>query len=309
MNALEAMRMAFQGVLANRLRSLLTMLGITIGVASVIILVAVGHGSAVAVQQQIEGLGTNILTRLPERLGGFGGGGAAASAPQSSVVELTMKDVAALQNKATAPDIKSVTPVVNATLGDGDLRRRELQPGQFVGHDAVLRRGAQEPGRAPAAFITDADEQNHARVVVIGPTVVAEPLRRRRTRSARRSSSTAHDFQVVGVLKSKGANGFQDQDDIVIAPLTTAQDLLVGHHGRPQPDHRRGDVVEGGRRRGGRGDLDPDAGTTPSRTAPATFQRPQPGLAAPDDERDHATPSPCCSPRSRRSRCSSAGSA
>ena len=58
MSAAEAIRMAIQGVLANRLRSVLTMLGITIGVAAVIILVAVGHGSQVAVQKQIEGLGT-----------------------------------------------------------------------------------------------------------------------------------------------------------------------------------------------------------------------------------------------------------
>src|SRR5439155_8715479 len=58
----EAVRMAVQGVLANRLRSILTLLGVTIGVAAVILLVAVGHGSAAAVQAQIEGLGTNMLT-------------------------------------------------------------------------------------------------------------------------------------------------------------------------------------------------------------------------------------------------------
>ena len=62
MSFAEAIRMAAQGVLANRMRSLLTMLGITIGVASVIVLVAVGHGSAAAVQSRIQGLGTNIVT-------------------------------------------------------------------------------------------------------------------------------------------------------------------------------------------------------------------------------------------------------
>ena len=88
---LEALRMAVQGVLANRLRSLLTLLGITIGVASVIILVAVGHGSAVSVQKQIEGLGTNLLT-VQAGGGGFGG----APRPSSSFTFLTMKDVTAL---------------------------------------------------------------------------------------------------------------------------------------------------------------------------------------------------------------------
>ena len=108
MSVFEAMRMAVQGVAANRLRSLLTMLGITIGVAAVIILVAVGNGSAVAVQQQIEGLGTNIVTIQP---GGFGFGRGSGGS-QSSFTQLTLKDVKALQDPTAVPDIKSVTPVV-----------------------------------------------------------------------------------------------------------------------------------------------------------------------------------------------------
>ena len=79
MTAAEALRMAVQGLLSNRLRSLLTMLGITIGVAAVIILVAVGHGSQVAVQKQIEGLGTNVVTIMPGFSFGRGSGGAQAS--------------------------------------------------------------------------------------------------------------------------------------------------------------------------------------------------------------------------------------
>ena len=105
--------MAVQGVLSNRLRSLLTMIGITIGVAAVIILVAVGHGSAVAVQHRIENLGTNIVTSSR-----------AASAVRRrwragqpvAFTQLTMKDVKALQDVNSAPDIKSVTPVANAVV-------------------------------------------------------------------------------------------------------------------------------------------------------------------------------------------------
>src|SRR5438552_13981892 len=102
--------MAVQGVLANRMRSLLTMLGITIGVASVIILVAVGHGSAVAVQKRIEGLGTNTVTILN---GGFFRG--RQGAQSSSFTQLTLKDVNALQDDVSAPDVKSVTPIVQAS--------------------------------------------------------------------------------------------------------------------------------------------------------------------------------------------------
>src|SRR5450432_2610147 len=104
MSLIESLRMAVQGVLVNRLRSLLTLLGITIGVASVIILVAVGRGSASSVQQQIQGLGTNLLT--VQAGGRFFGRAAAASA---SFTFLTMKDVKALSDKTVAPDIKSVS--------------------------------------------------------------------------------------------------------------------------------------------------------------------------------------------------------
>ena len=90
MTALEALRMAVQGLISNRLRTLLTMLGITIGVASVIVLVAVGHGSAVKVNSQIESLGTNTLTVTAGGGSGFGGRGG----PNSTSQQLTLKDAA-----------------------------------------------------------------------------------------------------------------------------------------------------------------------------------------------------------------------
>ncbi|MDX6471939.1 MAG: putative transport system permease protein, partial [Gaiellaceae bacterium] len=120
--------MAVQGVLANRLRSLLTLLGVTIGVAAVILLVAVGHGSAAAVQSQIEGLGTNMLTI---QSGGRTFGRQAATS--SSFTYLTMKDVATLQNKVNAPDIKSVTPVVTAQSVTAVHGTASETPGQVLG--------------------------------------------------------------------------------------------------------------------------------------------------------------------------------
>jgi putative ABC transport system permease protein len=221
MTAAEAFRMAVQGVLVNRLRSLLTMLGITIGVAAVIILVAVGHGSSVAVQQQIENLGSNVVAIMP---GGFafgrGGGGF-----QSSFTQLTTKDVKALQDPAAAPDIKSVTPVasgsVTATFGAASY-----SPSQFVGSTPSYEEARKSPVEA-GTFITAQEETQHARVVVLGQTVVtnlfgsASPL-------GQTIKLNGIGFQVVGVLAAKGTNGIQDQDDVAIAPLTTTQDLITG---------------------------------------------------------------------------------
>jgi len=225
MSALESLRMAVQGVLANRLRSLLTLLGITIGVSAVIILVAVGRGSAVAVQQRIEGLGTNMLTI---QAGGRFFGRAASTA--SSFTFLTMKDVQALSDRAVAPDIKSATPVINVSSLTATRGVASETPGQAIATTTSYAEARKETVAA-GSFLTAADERDHARVAVIGTTVVqnlfgnTDPL-------GQTIQLDGSSFQVEGVLASKGSNGIQDQDDIVIVPLTTAQDLLVGHSGQ-----------------------------------------------------------------------------
>lgn len=222
MSSLESVRMAWQGVLTNRLRSLLTMLGITIGVAAVIVLVAVGNGSAVAVQQQIEGLGTNLVTIMP---GGFGFG-RGSGGRQSSFTQLTLKDVSALRDKNAAPDVKSVTPVVNASSVTTTFGSASYSPGQFVGTTPGYEEARKSPVQA-GTFVTAQNQKDHARVVVLGTTVVlnlfgnTNPL-------GQTVKVNGINFTVEGVLASKGTNGIQDEDDVVIAPLSTTQELLTG---------------------------------------------------------------------------------
>ena len=220
MSGAEALRMAVQGVLTNRLRSLLTMLGITIGVAAVIILVAVGHGSQVAVQKQIENLGTNVVSIIPGFSFGRGSGGFRASFTQ-----FTQKDVKALEDKNAAPDIRSVTPIVNgnvtATFGSASY-----SPSQFLGTTPSYEEARKSPVEA-GTFITAQEEAQHARVVVLGETVV-ENLFGNQNPLGQTVKLNGISFQVVGVLTPKGTNGLQDQDDIAIAPLTTTQDLISG---------------------------------------------------------------------------------
>jgi putative ABC transport system permease protein len=221
MSAAEAFRMAVQGVLTNRLRSLLTMLGITIGVASVIILVAVGHGSAAAVSNKIEALGTNVVTIQP---GGFGFGRGSGGF-RSSFTQLTMKDVKSLEDPTAAPDIKSVTPVVSGSV-TATFGAASYSPSQFVGTTPSYEEARKSPVEA-GTFITPQEESQHARVVVLGQTVVlnlfgsTNPL-------GQTIKLNGTGFTVVGVLVPKGTNGIQDQDDIIIAPLTTTQDLITG---------------------------------------------------------------------------------
>ncbi len=105
----EILRIAWGGISANKLRSGLTILGMTIGVASVIVLIAVGNGSSKAVASRIQSLGTNVL--LVQASGGFRGG---ARASDANTVSLTKADAQALQSPSLAPDVKSASPVVNA---------------------------------------------------------------------------------------------------------------------------------------------------------------------------------------------------
>ncbi len=217
--------MAVHGLLANRLRSFLTLLGISIGVASVIVLVAVGHGSAVSVQKQIEGLGTNLLT--VQSGGGLFGRRASTA---STFTFMTQKDVAALQDRNAAPDIKSVTPVVSASSVTASNGAASVTPNTVNGTTASYAEVRKTPVTA-GAFLTATDVKNHARVVVIG-TTIAQDLFGGGDPLGQKLKLNGVDYTVEGVLKSKGSNGFQDQDSIVLLPLTTAQDYLVGHSGQ-----------------------------------------------------------------------------
>jgi putative ABC transport system permease protein len=225
MSIFEAARMAVHGVLANRLRSFLTLLGISIGVASVIILVAVGRGSAVSVQQQIEGLGTNLLTI---QSGGGGFGRRASSA--STFTFLTTKDVTALEDKSVAPDIKSVTPVVSASSVTATRDVATVTPNTVAGTTPSYSE-ARKATVSEGTFFTSADVQAHARVVVIG-TTISTALFGGADALGQTIKLNGTSYTVEGVLKSKGSNGFQDQDSVVLLPLTTAQDTLVGHSGQ-----------------------------------------------------------------------------
>src|SRR5205085_6422082 len=133
MNWRESIRIGVRGVLANRLRSALTMLGILIGVGSVIVLVAVGTGSSANVQKRIESLGTNTLIVM--RGGGFarGAGGRAGIGTQSRAAQLTVDDATALTDKFLAPDVLTASPVVNAQSVTAVYQGATYTPAQFIG--------------------------------------------------------------------------------------------------------------------------------------------------------------------------------
>jgi putative ABC transport system permease protein len=221
-NARETLRIALAGIAANKLRSGLTILGMTIGVAAVIILVAVGNGSKRAVQARINALGSNVL--LVQAFGGrFGPGGATGG------VTFNQRDVDALSDKFNAPDVKSVSPVSNATGVTMVNGSTSYQPSTFSG-TVPSYFDARSYTVATGAKFTDADVTAHKRVVVLGPTVVAS-LFNGADPVGQTVRVNGTGFQVIGVTASKGSNGAQDQDDIALAPITAVEDTLTGYGG------------------------------------------------------------------------------
>ncbi len=216
------LRIAWSGITTNKLRSGLTILGMTIGVASVIVLIAVGNGSSKAVQSRIQSLGTNVLIVMPSG-GGFRLGPRAST---GTGVSLTKQDAEALQSPSLAPAVKSASPVVNAsgvTLVNGSS---SYEPSSFVGTTPSYLEAHSYKISEGASF-TSADVSAHKRVVVIGQSVVEE-LFAGQSAVGQTIKVNGSNFEVVGVLASKGASGAVNEDDVVMAPITTTQSALSG---------------------------------------------------------------------------------
>ncbi|MEU8054015.1 MULTISPECIES: ABC transporter permease [Micromonospora] len=213
MTVTETIRFALRGVAANKLRSALTMLGILIGVAAVILLVAVGNGSAQAVTSRIEALGTNTLTVTGTNRGSGPGG-------------LTVEVADALADPVLAPGVRSVSPLAT-TSTTVTYEGADHEVAQFVGTRPGWFAASNSPVAAGAAFTAD-DEAQARRVVVIGQTV-ADELFAGLDPVGRQVTAGGALFTVVGVLAPKSSTGFQDANDTAVAPLSAVREVLTGY--------------------------------------------------------------------------------
>jgi putative ABC transport system permease protein len=224
----SSLRIAMRGIVANKLRSFLTTLGIAIGVGSVIVLVAVGSGSAAATRANLEQLGSNTLT---VRSGGFGFGARAGT--QSRKFSITDRDLSALQSKDNAPDVSQVVPTVNVSSESVVYNGATDTPSTISGTTTNFSSVRNYPVQWGSWF-TQQQYDTHADVVVLGLTDVKDLVGQDADGSALVGQQVligGKSFNVIGVFKSKGSNGFQEQDSIAIMPLTTARDTFTGNTG------------------------------------------------------------------------------
>jgi putative ABC transport system permease protein len=218
----ETFRVAFDALRANKLRSFLTMLGIVIGVAAVIAMVALGRGAQQSVKDRIAALGTTLLTVVPGQMRGPG-----SAAAGTSRAPLTVDDADALASRGTF--IIAVQPEMsqNMQVQYGSQNTNTTVTGTTANY-AEVRKFTLATGR----MFTTAEDAGRRRVAVLGPQVVSDlGLASADAIIGEEVRINSVQFQVVGVMASKGsAGGFGDPDDQVLVPIQTARYRLMGNN-------------------------------------------------------------------------------
>ena len=211
-----AWRDAVQSLLANKMRSFLTVLGIVIGVAAVIAMLAIGRGAQNAITSSIEGIGTNLLFVMP---------GTMEDQSLRDIRPLTLADVRALSDPIAAPAVERVAPIIQlrAMVSANGVRRTTSIFGITPDY-AVVRNYHVTEGE----FITQTHLLGRAQVALIGPDTAKAIFGRTEGLVGEVVHIKGQPFRIIGVLEPKGGGGFgQNQDDRILVPLTTAASRLL----------------------------------------------------------------------------------
>ncbi|NRR92946.1 ABC transporter permease [Winogradskyella undariae] len=218
MRLFNLFKIATKAIILNKTRTLLTMLGIIIGVASVIAMLAIGEGSKESIRTTISAMGSNMITIRPgadDRGPARGSGG--------DVQTLTLDDYNVIKEEATM--LSYITPVVNG--GGQVINGSNNWPSTIYGVNPEYL-NIKVVDLQSGSMFTDAEVQSASKVALIGQTVVDNVFPDGREPVGQMIRFDNIPFKVIGVLEEKGENTFgQDQDDVVIAPYTTVQKRIL----------------------------------------------------------------------------------
>lgn len=218
MNISNLLKLAVYALKRNRMRALLTMLGIIIGVASVIAMLAIGEGSKKSIQDQISSMGTNLVSVSPtsQHRGGVELGNAAS-------VSLTIKDLDAIRDEC--PSISDLSPEVRAN-GQAVYSNKNWPTSLFGSNTDYLRIKLIEVSEGRS--FTEQDVKGAAKVCLIGETVLENLFGTGTNPIGLSIRYKKVPFTIIGILKAKGTNTYgQDQDDLLLAPYTTVQKRVL----------------------------------------------------------------------------------
>lgn len=220
---IQSVTTSLESLRTNKVRSFITMLGIIIGVSSVVVIMSIGAGAQKLIISQIETLGTNLLTISP---GHSEEGEVMAAATNFSVTTLTYEDVNYLQDNKDAPHITAVT---GYNLGFGSVKwRSQKYDTSLSGTTASyldVEGGEIEEGR----FFSEEEEKNLSRVAVLG-SIVKEELFGESDAVSQCVKIGETSFEVIGIMKERGSVGFEDYDDKVFIPIKTSQRMMGINH-------------------------------------------------------------------------------
>ena len=220
MKTIDLLRETYTALTANKVRSGLTMLGIIIGISSVIAMVALGNGAQASIQQSIQSIGSNLLIITPGAQRSFGGPMAARGSAQT----LTVADALAI--KAGVSNIDDVALDVSSR---GQVTAKGTNSNTSITGTspsyATVRNVTIDEGN----FLSDSNIASASKVAVIGPTTRDDLFGVGSEGLGQTIKIKGVEFKVIGITKSKGGSGFTNSDDVIYIPYTTAQHYLTGN--------------------------------------------------------------------------------
>ncbi|MBP9869270.1 ABC transporter permease [Patescibacteria group bacterium] len=209
----------YLGVTANKIRSGLTMLGIVIGIASVIAMISIGQGSKAQVETNIQSIGSNLLLVMP---GAQRGGGAMVSSGRGSAQTLTLDDADALK---TVEGVAAVAPEVS---GRYQVTAKGTNTNTSIMGTTPSYLEVRNVSVESGSFFSDTQAVSRAKVAVLGPTTRDDLFGEGTDPIGQKIRIKGIDFTIIGVTKAKGGSGFSNQDDIIYVPVSTASTFLSG---------------------------------------------------------------------------------
>jgi putative ABC transport system permease protein len=222
MNLLESLRIAMRGLSANKLRAVLTMLGIIIGVGAVITLLSVGQGVEKLITEQLQSAGTNLLFVIPVNINDSSNAGPPGAT--SFEPSLTLGDLQAIADPFNAPDVALTAPEVNTrALVAQQKKSASLQVSGVTPEYQEVRNTRAVEGN----FISEQDVDSRARVAVLGVRAMERLFEAGEYPIGRTIKINRIPFQVIGIMEEKGGGSFGSEDDLIYVPLTTIQERLM----------------------------------------------------------------------------------
>ncbi len=211
----------YSALSANKARSGLTILGIVIGIASVITLVSLGQGAQSSIESSIQSIGSNLIIVMP---GAQRGPGTEVNAGRGSARSLTLSDGEAIVNEISY--VKAVAPEVSSRYQiTAKGQNTNTQISGTVPEYLTVRNIEIELGN----FITEQNIQNFSKVAVLGPNIRDDLFGEDADPVGQTIRINKIEFKIIGLTKTKGGGGFGSQDDMIFIPITTAQRFLSGN--------------------------------------------------------------------------------